>query len=201
MAGGVHGNGRGNGFSDMTLSEIIDRVRFWRNADRLGPDIPLTHWRLHFKSTMRALCSEKFRHYGAGAEFRPGAYAVVCSKISIGANVVVRPGTFLFADPREGGGEITIEDGVLLGSGIHFYTINHEFSDTGRPIIEQGHRDAHASNSIVIGRGSWIGAGAILLPGVTLGENAVVGAGTVVTKPVPPRVVFAGNPGRVIRTL
>ena len=183
------------------IGEIIARITFWRSADRIGPDILLTHWRLYFKSTMRALCSEKFKHFGTGAEFRPGAYAVSSSKISIGANVVVRPGTYLFADPADGGGEITIEDDVLLGSGIHIYANNHEISDTGRPIIAQGHRKSQSSNSIVIRRGSWIGAGVIILPGVTVGENAVVGAGSVVTKSVPPRVVFAGNPGKVIRSL
>lgn len=183
----------------MSAREIVDRIKFWRDADRIGPDIFLTHWRLHFKSTMRALCVEKFKRFGAGAEFRPGAYAVACSKISIGVNVVVRPGTFLFADPTNKGGEIVIEDDVLIGSGVHFYTNNHEFSDIGRPIIEQGHRESKPSNTIIIGRGSWIGAGAIILPGVEVGENSVIGAGSVVTKSVPARVVFAGNPGRVVR--
>lgn len=197
--GGAFGNTVGRVFTAMILREIVDRIAFWRNADRIGPDILLTHWRLYFKSTMRALCVEKFKRFGAGAEFRPGAYAVACSKISIGANVVVRPCTFLFADSADTGGEIVIEDDVLIGSGVHFYTNNHEFSDFGRPIIAQGHRESKPSNSIVIGRGSWIGAGAIILPGVKVGENAVIGAGAVVTKSVPPRVVFAGNPGRVVR--
>lgn len=183
------------------IAEMLDRVRYWRNADRIGPDILLTHWRLYFKSTMRKLCLKKFKRFGEGAEFRPGAYAEACSKISIGNNVVIRPGTFLFADPTDGGGEIVIEDKVLIGAGVHFYANNHEFSDLNIPIYDQGYPEPRLSDSIVLRRGCWIGAGVIILPGVEIGENAVIGAGTVVTKSVPARVVFAGNPGKIIRNL
>lgn len=185
----------------VSIAEISSRIRFWRNADRIGPDVLLTHWRLYFKTTMRKLCVDKFKYFGGGAEFRPGAYAEACSKISIGNNVVIRPGTFLFADPTEGGGGIIIEDDVMMGAGVHFYTNNHEFSDVTKPIIEQGYPEPTQSDSITLRRGCWIGACAIILPGVEVGENAVVGAGTVVTKSVPPRVVFAGNPGRTIKKL
>lgn len=185
----------------VSISEILGRIRYWRNADRIGPDILLTHWRLYFKTTMKKLCVEKFKYFGDGAEFRPGAYAEACSKIAIGNNVVIRPGTFLFADPTEGGGGIVIEDEVMIGSGVHFYTNNHEFSDVSKPIIEQGYPKPTLSDSITLRRGCWIGACVIILPGVEVGENAVVGAGTVVTKSVPPRVVFAGNPGRIIKKL
>jgi acetyltransferase-like isoleucine patch superfamily enzyme len=54
---------------------------------------------------------------------------------------------------------------------------------------------------IVVERDVWIGAGVIVLPGVTIGEGSVVGAGSVVTRSVPPRVVVAGNPARVIRQI
>lgn len=150
---------------------------------------------------MRNLCVQKFKSFGEGAEFRPGSYAEACSKIEIGKNVVIRPGTFLFADPTEGGGGIIIEDEVLIGSGVHFYTNNHEFADVSKPIFEQGYPAPKLTDEIRLRRGCWIGACVIILPGVEVGENAVVGAGTVVTKSVPPRVVFAGNPGRVIKTL
>lgn len=185
----------------LGISEIVRRITFWKNADRIGPDILLTHWRLYFKSTMRKHCENKFKVFGQGAEFRPGAYAEACSKIEIGNNVVIRPGTMLFADPTEGGGGIIIEDKVLIGAGVHFYTNNHAFSDSARPIFEQGYPDPKSSDSIILRKGCWIGACVIILPGVEVGENAVVGAGTVLTKSVPPRVIVAGNPGRIIRTL
>jgi acetyltransferase-like isoleucine patch superfamily enzyme len=150
---------------------------------------------------MQSLCETKFKFFGAGADFRPGSYADACSKISIGANVVVRPGSFLFADPSNGGCGITIEDNVLLGPGIHFYANDHSFQNTSLPIIEQGYPEPKVSDSIIIRTGSWIGAGVIILRGVEIGRNSVIGAGTIVTKNVPAGVVFAGNPGKVIREI
>ena len=75
----------------------MNKRKFDTESDRLGPDCPFTHWRLYFSETMVALCKRKFKHFGNNAAFRPGAYAVAASKISIGDNVVIRPSTFLFA--------------------------------------------------------------------------------------------------------
>ena len=83
----------------MLVLELINRISFWKKSDRIGPDIPWTHWRLHFKKTMQRLCKSKFLQFSDTAEFRPGAYAIVCSKIKIGERVIIRPNTMLFADP------------------------------------------------------------------------------------------------------
>lgn len=182
----------------MFLSELLQRIRFWKDADRIGPDIPYTHWRLHFKSTMLSLCSEKFLQFDDSADFRPGAYAICCSKISIGKRVVVRPTTMFFADPRPGGAGITIEDDVMMGSGVHLYVNNHRFDSPDVPIIDQGH---YVSEPVVLKKGCWLGANVIVLPGVTIGENSVIGAGSLVTKSVPAGVLAAGNPARVIRKI
>ena len=180
------------------LIELLKKCRFWKTTDRIGPDIPGTHWKLHLHSTMLSLCKRKFKFFHDTAEFRPGAYAIGCSRISIGRRVVIRPGCMLFADPRENGAGITIENDVLVGSGVHFYANNHKFDDPKIPIIDQGH---YASEEIVIKTGSWIGANAIILPGVIIGDNSVVGAGSIVTQSIPARVVAAGNPAKVIRRL
>lgn len=180
----------------MFLAELLQRVRFWKEADRIGPDIPYTHWRLHFKSTMLRLCKDKFGHFDDTADFRPGAYAICCSKISLGKRVVVRPTTMFFADPREGGAGITIEDDVMMGSGVHLYVNNHRFDSPDVPIIDQGH---YVSEPIVLKKGCWLGANVIVLPGVTIGENSVVGAGSLVTKSIPAGVLAAGNPARIIK--
>lgn len=177
------------------IAEIRARINFWRTADRIGPDIPLTHWRLHFPHLMKRLCREKFAHFGEGAEFRPGAYAVFCSRISLGRRVVIRPGCMLFADWRTDAANITIEDDVMLGSDVHIYVHNHRFDDRTLPIIDQGYE---SSGPVTLRRGCWVGAKATILPGVTIGENAVVGAGSVVTHDVPPATVVAGNPARAI---
>ena len=183
----------------LSLIEIFSRIKYWSNADRIGPDILLTHWRLYFKSTMRSLCIKKFKHFGEGSEFRPGSYADACSKISIGDNVVIRPGSFLFADPRDRGGAIVIEDKVLIGPGVHFYTNNHMFSDVSQTIYDQGDPDPTECDSIILKKGCWVGAGVIILPGVTIGENAVIGAGSVVTKNIPAFTVAVGIPAKEIK--
>lgn len=176
----------------MNLTEILQRIRFWKEADRIGPDIPYTHWRLHFKSTMLKLCKSKFKYFDDTAEFRPGAYAICSSKISLGKRVVVRPSTMLFADPLENGAGITIEDDVMMGSGVHLYVNNHRFESPDIPIIDQGH---YVSQPIVLKKGCWLGANVIVLRGVTIGENSVVGAGTVVRKSVPDyAMVYSQDP-------
>lgn len=181
-----------------TFLEIKERFRFWNAADRIGPDIISTHWRLYLKSLMRKFCKRKFKYFDETAEFRPGAYAVGCSNISIGRRVVIRPGTFIIADSGENGAGITIEKDVLIGSGVHIYVDKHKFDDPGQPIIDQGYVK---SREVILKKGCWIGANSIILPGVTIGENAVVGAGSVVTKNVPDRVVAVGNPAKVIKSI
>ena len=113
-------------------------------------------------------------------------------------NVVIRPTTMLFADVRENGAEILIEDDVLIGSGVHFYVVNHSFNNSNEPIIHQGHDE---SKSIIVKTGAWIGANAIILPGVTIGKNSVVAAGSIVTKSVLDYTLVAGNPAKTIRKL
>ena len=181
------------------IKSLLAKRKFDVKADRLGPDCPFTHWRLYIKSTMSKLCKNKFKSFSETSEFRAGAYAVTCSKISLGKSVVIRPNTMLFADPREGGeGQIIIEDNVMLGSGVHIYVANHEFSDPSVDIIYQGHQ---SPQSVLIKKGAWVGANSIILPGITIGENAVVGAGSIVTVSVKDRCVVAGNPAKLIKII
>lgn len=182
----------------MLPSEFLKRFNFWIKTDRIGPDIPGTHWMLYFRRTMLRLCKRKFKHFDDSAEFRPGAYAVCCSNISIGRRVVIRPASMLFAEAVDNDAGIIIEDDVLIGSGVHLNVANHRYHLTDRPIIDQGHT---ASMPITLRKGCWIGANCVILPGVTIGENAVVGAGSVVTKSVPGGAVAAGNPAKVIKEI
>ena len=74
----------------------------------------------------------------------------------------------------------------------------HFFKDPNLPIIDQGREK---SSPIILCKGCWIGANAIILPGVTVGKNSVVGAGSILTKSIPDKVIAAGNPCIVIRKL
>lgn len=95
---------------------------------------------------------------------------------------------------------ITIGDDTLLASNVQIY-------DNPSHPLEPGPRQRRESFTIddvapvVIGRNAWLGTGCIILPGVTIGDGAVVGAGSVVTRDVPPATLAAGNPARVIRAL
>lgn len=180
------------------LFGLYERVEFWMTADRIGPDIPSTHWMLYFKRSMVHLCKQKFKHFHKTAEFRPGAYAIGCSRISIGKRVVIRPCCMLHADTRKKGAGIIIEDDVLIGSNVHIYVDKHTFDNPKISIIDQGYEP---SRTVVLKKGCWIGANCTILPGVTVGKNSVVGAGSIVTKSVPPRTVAVGNPARVIKKL
>lgn len=173
------------------------KIRFWLQAERIGPDMPLTHLLLFSKRAGHWLARKKLKVCEAGAEIRPHAYLVETKHISLGKNVVVRPGCKLFAvADSQGRGQIILDENVLVGSDVHIYVSNHTFGDPDRDIIYQGH---DAPSSVHIKRGAWIGAGAIILPGVTVGRNAVVGAGSVVTRDVADNSVVVGSPAREVR--
>ncbi|QLH66156.1 acyltransferase [Aeromonas veronii] len=181
------------------MRRIIERLKFFLSAPRLGPDMPLTYFLFFSRRLAHKICMRKFSYFGEGADFRLGAYAIETGKISLGKNVIIRPGTMLFASPQSDLSiQISIEEDAMLGSGVHIYVSNHAFNDVSRPIIQQGHQDV---KPVSIGKGAWIGANAIILPGVSIGENSVVGAGSVVTRSIPPHVVACGNPARVISSL
>ena len=180
------------------IKEVYRKWKFDITADRIGPDCPFTHWKLYFSSTRKQLCKSRFFSLGKNTDFRPGAYAINPSKIILGDNVIIRPNSMLFADPRGDEANIVIGDNVMLGSAVQIYTANHSFSKPGVDLINQGHCEVRPVNIL---QGAWIGAGSILLPGVSVGKNSVVAAGSVVTKDVPERCLFGGNPAKLIRKL
>lgn len=90
-------------------------------------------------------------------------------------------------------GGITVEDDVLIGPKVSLITENHP--------LDPGDRKTLLVKPIVIKRNAWIGAAATILPGVTVGENAVVAAGAVVSRDVPANSVVAGVPAKVVRTI
>jgi acetyltransferase-like isoleucine patch superfamily enzyme len=180
------------------LLQLIKKYKFDINTDRIGPDIPFTHWRLHFPKKMRSLCKKKFKRFSDTSQFRPGAYAVGCSKIEIGNRVVIRPGCMLFGESNSLETSILIEDDVMMGCGVHFYINNHKFDRIDIPLIDQGY---YPDKQVILRKGCWVGSNSILLPGIEIGENTVIGAGSIVTKSFPKNVVAAGNPARIIKKI
>lgn len=92
-------------------------------------------------------------------------------------------------------GEIFIGDNVLIGPNVTIATANHPIDPSLRQKALQYNKDVH------IGENTWLGAGVIVVPGVTIGKNCVIGAGSIVTKDIPDGVVAVGNPCRVLRSV
>lgn len=93
--------------------------------------------------------------------------------------------------------DIKIGSYVMMAPEVHIVKDNHSFSRTDTPMCFQGSDTEHPSP--VISDDVWLGLRAILTPGLTVGRGAIVGAGAVVTRDVPPYAIVAGNPARIIR--
>jgi galactoside O-acetyltransferase len=89
---------------------------------------------------------------------------------------------------------ITIEDDVMIGPNVTIVTAAHPIDPEGRA------KGLQCNKPVRICKNVWLGAGVIVLPGVTIGENTTIGAGSVVTKDIPANVVALGSPCRVVRT-
>jgi acetyltransferase-like isoleucine patch superfamily enzyme len=94
-------------------------------------------------------------------------------------------------------GPVSIGNNVNLAQGITVTALNHNFGDTTRKIDEQG----ISTKPVEIGDDVWIGANAVILPGVTIGRHAVVAAGAVVTNDVPNNCVVGGVPAKLIKQI
>lgn len=101
-------------------------------------------------------------------------------------------GSFNYID---GEGGAIIGNGVRIGPHVCIHTANHVFSDPNIPIAEQGLQ----AKPVTIGNDVWIGAHAVVLSGVTIGDSSVIAAGAVVTRDVSSKVVVAGVPAREIK--
>lgn len=91
---------------------------------------------------------------------------------------------------------VTIGNDVVMGPDVVIMTASHAFEDPDTPVNQQG---AEPVRPVIIGNDVWIGTRVIILPGVRIGDGAIIGAGSVVTKSIPPLAVAVGNPARVIR--
>lgn len=121
--------------------------------------------------------------------------------IHIGSNVSVNMNC-TFVDCNT----ITIGDDTLIASNVQLYTSTHPVPESDRLVQDWDpnsgkYRWNTYALPITIGSRCWLGGGVIVLPGITIGDGSVIGAGSVVTKDIPPKTVAVGNPCRVIREL
>ena len=109
------------------------------------------------------------------------------NRVAFGKNVFINHSAILSAS-----GGIEFQDGVSVAPGVRIATINHDFNNR---------HTIYTYGKVTIKKNVWIGMGAMICPGVTIGENSVVAAGAVVTKDVPDNVVVGGVPAKIIKTL
>jgi acetyltransferase-like isoleucine patch superfamily enzyme len=125
-----------------------------------------------------------------GDETKIGAFVEIQKNASVGKRCKISSHTFVC----EG---VTIEDNVFIGHGVTFINDMYPRATTGGGAL-QTEADWKVERTFVK-KGSSIGSGCTILANVTVGENAIVGAGSVVTKDVPANTVVAGNPARILR--
>jgi maltose O-acetyltransferase len=123
---------------------------------------------------------------GDGIEVRPPFHCDFGSNISIGHGAFLNFGCVILDVVA-----VTIGAGAQIGPGVHIYAADHP---RGAQLRGQG---LELGRPVAIGVNVWIGGGAILLPGVSIGADAIIGAGSVVTRDVPPATTVVGNPARV----
>lgn len=167
--------------------EVIELMRFYcREAQKITMEI---NTKYHEPEELSELFSQLIgkpvgEHFGLFPPF----YTDFGKNITIGNNV------FINADCKfQDQGGITIGDGTLIGHGVVLATLNHDMDPAKRQQLHPA--------PIVIGKGVWIGANAVITAGVTIGDNAVVAAGAVVTKDVPADSVVGGVPARFIKRI
>jgi len=138
----------------------------------------------------KELVQELFGHAGQGSYIEPPFHCDYGYNVSVGDFFYCNYDC-VFLDC----GKITIGDDVMLGPKVAIYTANHAIDPTVRTL-----RHDHGI-PVTIGSHVWIGGNSVICPGVSIGDNSVIGAGSVVTKDIPANVIAAGNPCRVIRPI
>lgn len=185
------------------MNRIIERMRSGKQISETDPDFPRLCEEIentkrlvgelntgyHSPNEVRALLERIWgQPLSPSVRMFPPFYTAFGKTTRVGKEVFINFGcTFL----DQGG--ITLEDGVFIGPGVKIVTEGHPEQPAARHTLQ--------TQPIVIRRKAWIGAGAIVLPGVTVGENAIVAAGAVVTKDVPDNTVVAGVPAKILRNI
>lgn len=155
---------------NMTFLAIADDVK-------LGPNVRLSKFINLYGCTI-------------GESTKIGAFVEIQKNATVGRNCKISSHTFIC----EG---VTIEDNVFVGHSVTFINDIYPRATTADGSL-QTEADWHVETTLVK-EGASIGSGATILAGVTIGEQAIVGAGSVVTKDVPARAIVAGNPAHLIR--
>ena len=142
------------------------------------------------KPERQAILQQLLGHIGQKSIIEPPFYCSYGQNIDIDDYVYINFSCTIFANNR-----VTIGQHVMIGPLVQIYTASHPLQ------VQARNQGLEFARPILIEENVWIGGAAILLPGVSVGRNAVIGAGAVVTRDVPASTIVAGNPARVIRQI
>jgi maltose O-acetyltransferase len=145
-------------------------------------------WKFGYWVRMK-LVSLIFLRCGKGVIIKSRAYFGTGESVSIGDRSQLGKNMKAESDLKLG-------DDVVMGPDVVIMSSSHAFDSIDLPVNQQGGR---ARRPVIIGNDVWIGTRVIILPGIHVGDHAIIGAGSVVTKDVPPLAVVGGNPARIIR--
>ena len=165
---------------EMTDEEMAEAFRMSQIVFKLNHTMPNTD---EYNNLLKELFGENI---GENSTVMAPIAGAAFDRVKIGDNVFINSNSLLMAR-----GGITIEDDVMIAANVQLLSNNHDEYD----------RQVLTCKPIHIKKGAWIGAGASILPGVTIGENAIVGAGAIVTRDVGDCEVAVGIPARVVKTL
>ncbi len=155
----------------------------------IGKHLPTSFSRVQIgQKKFREFCAKLFV-FSVGNNTNIEKGAMFSSYLTIGDNSGIGINAKIY-------GEVCIGNNVMMGPDCVIYTRNHEYSNINIPMNEQGFSK---SKKVVIGDDVWICGQVIILPGVTVGNHSIIGAGSVVTKDVPPFAIVAGNPAKVVK--
>lgn len=165
-----------------------------------------------------AIARTGFAEFGGGSRILLPFRAGNAHKVAVGRNVLVGPSSWFMVPRLDTPGavirisdrvrmnqttitavkSVTIGEAVGMARGVYVSDHSHGFEAAGIPVRDQ---PLERVAPVVIGRGAWLGQNVVVMPGVTIGENAVIGANSVVTRDVPARSVAVGAPAKVIRSI
>lgn len=165
---------------EMSPEELESGIKQSQLVFKLNHTMPMTD---EYNELLKELFGDNIGENSTVAAPIAGA---AFEHMKIGNNVFINSNSLLMAR-----GGITVEDDVLMAANVQLLSNNHDEYD----------RQVLTCKPIHIKKGAWIGAGASILAGVTVGEYAIVGAGAIVTKDVPDYAVVVGSPARVVKTL
>ena len=178
----------------MKLKHVFLSLEYWISYLRWCVRFPrfLAH-RCYIGAGSRLDIGPRARlHFGRQVEFAHNFTGDFYGRVTIGNRVFFQHHCHISAHE-----ELTIGDYSIFGEGVSIHDENHIFTAGADPIADRG----YVVKPISIGRNVWVGAKATILPGVHIGDNAVIGANAVVTHDVPAYTVVGGVPARVIREI